>query len=65
MFDTSKVSILPLHKSTNYSIKIIEGKEPLYRLLYNLLESELRVLREYIKENLTSIRIRYIVGPLL
>ena len=64
MFDTSKVSILPLYKSTNYSIKIIEGKEPLYRPLYNLLESELRVLREYIKENLTSGRIRYSTSPI-
>lgn len=54
MFVIENTSILPLFKATNYSIDIIEGKEPLYGPLYNLLEKELCLLRKYLKENLKS-----------
>jgi hypothetical protein len=50
---------LPHRKDTDYRIELIDGKEPLYSPLYNLSESELGVLRQYLEENLANRRIQH------
>jgi len=38
----------------NYTIDLEEGREVLYRLLYNLLAKKLKVLREYLNNALAK-----------
>ena len=38
----------------NYKIKFLLGKKLLYKLLYNISELELTILKDYIKTNLIS-----------
>jgi hypothetical protein len=52
VFKKEVVGRLPNFKSSNYTIPIIEGKEPLYSPLYALLARKLSVLRVYLKEAL-------------
>ena len=63
VFALDKASILPYYKVSDYSINLNKGKEPLYRPLYNLLERELRVLRDYLETNLLNGRIKHSTSP--
>ena len=44
----------PHHKSVNHAINVEQGKTPPFGPLYNLSESELKILKEYIDTNLCS-----------
>ena len=52
VFNNCNAEILLQYKSLDYTISIIEGKEPPYSLLYTLSLRKLQLLREYIKEAL-------------
>jgi hypothetical protein len=45
---------LPKHQPWDCKIKLEEGKEPPFRPIYQLSEKELKILREYIQENLAK-----------
>jgi len=47
----------------DYAIDLEEGREVLYRLLYNLLAKELKVLREYLNNALAEGWVRLSIGP--
>ena len=47
VFDTEQAGMLPPHNRYDYAIKL-NGDEPLYGPLYNLLVTELKFLREYL-----------------
>jgi hypothetical protein len=49
VFNAEKASILPPHNRYNHAINL-DGGEPPYRPLYNLLVSELKALREYLND---------------
>ena len=52
IFEEHVETTLSQHKSWDHEIKLQEGKEPTYGPIYKLSEYELRVLKEYIEENL-------------
>ena len=52
MFNNNSIVILSTYKVIDYVINLTKSKEPLYRLLYNLLVRELKVLREYFNKKL-------------
>ena len=54
MFDKVKAKTLPNHRPYDCPIDLQSKKEPPWRSIYNLPPSELKVLREYIDENLTN-----------
>ena len=54
VFDKVKASTLPHHRPYDCPIDLQPGKEPLWRLIYNLSSIELEVLRAYIEENLAN-----------
>jgi hypothetical protein len=49
VFNAKKASILPPHNRYDYAINL-NGEEPPYRPLYNLLVSELKALRKYLND---------------
>ena len=49
MFNIKRVGVLPPYNRYNHAIKL-EGGEPLYGPLYNLLVTELQSLREYLDD---------------
>ena len=63
VFSKANSKILPAHKSSEHSINLIEGGEPLYRPIYPLSQNELKALREYLEENLEDERIRPSKSP--
>ena len=44
--------VLPKHQPWDHEIKLQQGTEPGFGLIYQLSEKELQVLREYLEENL-------------
>ena len=52
IFNEEEAKLLPDHSLYKLVIELIKGKQPLFSLLYNLLEAELKVLREYLDKNL-------------
>ena len=49
VFSVEDTGVLLLNGPFNYAIKT-EGKDPLYRPLYNLSEGELKVLQDYLDD---------------
>ena len=47
-----RIEALPKHQPQDYKIPIELGKSPSFRLIYQLLEKELAILKEYININL-------------
>ena len=54
LFSLNREDLLPQHSSHDHNIMLKENKEFLFRLLYNLSEKELKVLREYIEQALNK-----------
>ena len=54
VFDKVKASKLPKHRCYDCPIDLQPGKEPLWGPIYNLLQLELKTLREYIDKNLAN-----------
>jgi hypothetical protein len=52
VFLKDKANILTEHSPHDYIIDIIEGKEPPYSPLYNILEKELTILYKYLNKAL-------------
>ena len=52
VFDEKEAGLLPDHGLYELAIELIKGKQPPFSPLYNLLEAELKVLREYLDKNL-------------
>lgn len=52
MFKLPKDSVLPEHSPFDYKIRIKEGKEPTFKLIYQLSLLEIKTLKDYINENL-------------
>ena len=62
-FSKESGTALPPRTRSDHKIDIVDGKEPPYGPLYNLSAKELEILREYIKDNLKSGRIRHSASP--
>lgn len=55
VFFKNLVVELPKHtKINNYSIDLIHGYEPLYKLIHSIQSVELETLKTYIKTNITN-----------
>jgi hypothetical protein len=52
IFNKKEARLLLGYSLYKLAIKLIKGKQPLFSLLYNLLEAKLKVLREYLDKNL-------------
>ena len=52
VFNKKEARLLLDYSLYKLVIKLIKSKQPLFSLLYNLLEAELKVLREYLDKNL-------------
>ena len=52
IFNKEKAELLPDYSLYKLVIELIKNKQPPFSLLYNLLEAELKVLREYLNKNL-------------
>jgi transposase InsO family protein len=61
--DDKTATALPQHKPWDHEIKLQEGKTPTFGPIYGLSERELKVLREYIDENLKKGFIRRSESP--
>ena len=62
VFSTEKAGLLPAHKASDHAIDL-DGKDPPYGPLYNLSNTELKVLREYLDDALAKGWIRHSVSP--
>ena len=51
IFSTEKAGLLPTHKASDHAIDL-DGKDPPYGPLYNLSNTELKVLQEYLNDAL-------------
>ena len=49
---------IPEHSQWDHEIKLIDGKNPTFHRIYNLTETQLETLREYLQENLDKGYIR-------
>ena len=63
VFSYQESDKLPVYRLYDYSIKLKEGKEPPYGLLYRMSQDELLVLKNYLKENLSKGFIRASRSP--
>ena len=55
MFSLDLASKLPKYiEINNHAIKLVNGQQPSYRLIYNLKQIELEILKAYIKSNLIN-----------
>ena len=61
VFSEKEVSWIFLHKKHDYAIKINE-KESLYESLYNLLKTELNILRKYLDDILAKSWIKHFIS---
>ena len=63
VFSDSGAAELPKHGPADHAIDLIDGKQPLYDLIYNLNAVELETLRGYIESNLANGFIRSSTSP--
>ena len=63
LFDKAKALMLPKHQPHDHEIPLAKGSMPPYGPIYSLSELELRSLREYLDENLSSGFIRPSSSP--
>ena len=63
VFSNENASVLPAHGRWDHAIDVVEGKEPPFSPLYNLSQTELQVLRDYIKDSLKKGWIRRSISP--
>lgn len=63
VFSKEKADTLPPHRSFDHHIPIEEGKSPPFGPIYSLSENELKVLKEYLDENLAKSFIRPSESP--
>lgn len=63
VFSEKEANKLPPHRSFDCKIDLIEGKEPPYGPIYQLTETELQLLRDYIESNLAKGFIRPSTSP--
>ena len=54
VFSLAKANSLPPHRDEDHAIELEPGKTPPFGPLYNLSEHQLKILREYIDENLQN-----------
>ncbi len=54
VFSPSNANFLPTHRDEDHAIKLELGKTPLFGLLYNLSEYQLKTLCKYIDKNLAN-----------
>ena len=54
IFSQTDSHILPLHRPYDHKILLIEEKTPPWGLLYGISQDELKVLKKYLKENLSK-----------
>ncbi len=54
VFSPSNSYSLPTHRDEDHAIELELGKTPLFGLLYNLSEYQLKTLREYMDKNLAN-----------
>lgn len=52
MFSIKNAANLLLHKNYDHAINLVDGKQPLYSLIYSLLENKLSIFYKYINKNL-------------
>lgn len=64
MFLIKNASNLPLFKDYNYTINLINRKQPFYNIIYSLLQNKLSIFYKYINKNLVNIFIRLSQFPI-
>ena len=63
MFSADNAKKLAPYRDINLAIKLLPGKEPLYRPIYLLSQTKLAALREFLEENLAKGFIRESKSP--
>ena len=63
IFSATNTKKLALYRDINIAIKLLPGKEPLYRLIYPLLQTKLAALHDFLEENLAKGFIRESKSP--
>ena len=58
MFSEEEISKLPEHSKYDHAINLMPGTTAPFGLIYPLSEGELKALREYLKPNLESGKVR-------
>ena len=64
IFSAANTKKLAPYHDINIAIKLLLGKEPLYRLIYPLLQTKLAALRDFLEENLAKGFIRESKSPI-
>ena len=62
VFFESDVSTLSTHNDNDYVIDLVSNKKLSFKSLYSILQIELKILIEYIRENLALRRIREFIS---
>jgi hypothetical protein len=63
VFEKKNADLLPKHRPYDCAIELQEGTQPPFGPIYNLLQTELTALREYIDENLAKGFIQHSKSP--
>ena len=63
VFEKKNADLLPKHRPYDCAIELQEGTQPPFGPIYNLSQTELTALREYIDENLAKGFIRHSKSP--
>ena len=63
VFSKKKTNELPMHGAHNHSIKLKGSRDPPFGSLYNLSGNELKVLQDYLVDNLAKGFIRASTSP--
>ena len=63
LFFLNREDLLSQHSSYNHNIVLEKSKKPSFEPLYNLLEKELKVLKEYIEQILNKEWICHLTNP--
>ena len=58
------IVVLPKYQPQNYEIVLQEGKQLTFRLIYGLLEKELKTLQDYIEVNVKKGFIQELISPI-